>query len=52
MITEQQYKQARATILKCMFVDGLNYSETSKVIKDRFNIDYEEVAYRMDEEGF
>jgi len=41
----------RATILKCFFVDKLSYDETAKLIKDKYGLNYEEVAYKMDEEG-
>lgn len=50
-MNETQFKQAKATILKYIFVDRLSYDEVSKLIKNKYDLDYEDVAYRMDEEG-
>ena len=48
---ETQYKQAKATILKAFFVDKLSYEDVSKLIKEKYGLSYEDIAYRMDEEG-
>ena len=50
-MNEQTYRQAKATIIKAVMVDKLSYKEVSELIKDKYGIEYEEVAYKIDEEG-
>ena len=46
-----QFKQAKATILRAYFVDKLSYDDVVALIKSKYGLNYEEIAYRMDSEG-
>lgn len=50
-MNDKQYKHAKASTLRAIFVDKMKYNEVSAMIKTKFGFNYEEVAYRMDEEG-
>lgn len=49
---EKTFRRARATGMRMTLVEGKDYDQVKRAIRKKYGVDWEEVAYRIDEEGY